>query len=122
MLNMTKLEALGIQTEEGLAYCADDPEFYEEMLMDFVSEAESRADDLQRFFACGDWANYRIAVHSLKNTAKMVGALALSAQALAMEQAAKELHADEIIACHDSLMADVHTLTGGILEAGRETP
>ena len=31
MLNIAALTDAGIDTEEGMAYCADDPEFYEEM-------------------------------------------------------------------------------------------
>ena len=48
MLDMTKLAALGLDTGEGLAYCADDPEFYEEMLSDYVTEGEKRMDAMRR--------------------------------------------------------------------------
>ena len=34
MLDIDALTAAGIDTEEGLAYCADDPDIYEEMLME----------------------------------------------------------------------------------------
>ena len=39
MLNLQGLRALGLDVEEGMAYCADDEDFYEEMLDEYVREA-----------------------------------------------------------------------------------
>ncbi|MBR0171543.1 MAG: Hpt domain-containing protein [Lachnospiraceae bacterium] len=43
------------------------------------------ADDLERFYAEGDIENYTIRVHALKSSSRMIGAVALSAQAQALE-------------------------------------
>ena len=70
MLDTEKLTSLGIDAEEGLAYCADDPEFFKEMLAEYVAERELNTAELGRFFAAADWTNYRIRIHSVKNTSR----------------------------------------------------
>ena len=91
MLKETVLREHGIDMSEGLAYCADDPEFYEEMLREYVIEGQDKTGELREFFASEDWSNYAIRAHSVKNTSKMIGAEELSEQARALELAAKEL-------------------------------
>ena len=49
------LHRIGIDTEEGIAYCADDAEFYEDMLREYLQESDDRAADLQRFYAPQRW-------------------------------------------------------------------
>ena len=39
MLDTEALHRIGIDTEEGIAYCADDPEFYEDMLREYLQRA-----------------------------------------------------------------------------------
>ena len=56
MLDTEALHRIGIDTEEGIAYCADDPEFYEDMLREYLQESDGRAADLRRFYALQDWA------------------------------------------------------------------
>ena len=43
MLDTEALHRIGIDTEEGIAYCADDPEFYEDMLREYLQESDGRA-------------------------------------------------------------------------------
>ena len=110
MLDMTKLAALGLDTEEGLAYCADDPEFYEEMLSDYVTEGEKRMDAMRRAFSARDWADYRIQVHSVKSTSRMIGAAELSEKALALENAAKASDESAIESSHDAFLDEYGAL------------
>jgi len=111
MLDMNALEALGIDAAEGLAYCADDPEFYEEMLAEYVNESEGNLAGLQQYYDRQDWGNYRIIVHSLKNTSRMIGAADVSDRALLLETAAKEQDTAAILASHSSFLADYRDLT-----------
>ena len=51
----------------------------------FYEDIGPGADDLERFYASGDFENYTIRVHALKSSSRMIGAVALSAQAQALE-------------------------------------
>ena len=117
MLNIDILTAAGIDAEEGMAYCADDPEFYEEMLLEFVSEAQSRPEAMDRLLSSADWLNYGIHAHTLKSTARMIGALAFSERARAMEQAAKAGDGDALRADHAAFAADYAALVDAIRRA-----
>ena len=114
MLEPTGLEALGLNVEEGLANCTGDPEFYEEMLAEYVRGSEAGLEQLQRDFDCQDWADYRIRVHSLKNTSRIIGATALSGQAYRLETAAKETDTAVLLAEHAPFLADCRALISGI--------
>ena len=114
MLDTEKLTSLGIDAEEGLAYCADDPEFFKEMLAEYVAERELNTAELGRFFAAADWTNYRIRIHSVKNTSRMIGALDLSERAHALELWAKENDSAAIQASHAPFMAAYDALVKGL--------
>jgi len=111
MLDMDALEVLGIDGAEGLAYCADDPDFFEEMLAEYVKESEGNLAGLQQFYDRQDWGNYRILIHSVKNTSRMIGAAAVSDQAFLLETAAKEQETVAIHAAHGSFLAHYRDLT-----------
>ncbi len=117
MLNLAALTAAGIDTEEGMAYCADDPEFYEEMLKEFVSEAISRPEEMGKLLSVADWVNYGIHAHTLKSTSRMIGALAFSERARAMEMAAKAGNGDVILSNHASFAAEYAALVDAIRKA-----
>ena len=83
-------------------FCANNPEFYREMLRSFV--AENRMGQIQSCFAQEDWKNYAIQVHSLKGTAKIIGAKELSELALNLEMAAEREDVNEIRRQHGACM------------------
>ena len=120
MLDMDTLAAAGIDTEEGLAYCADDPEFYEEMLMEFVSEAASRPEEMERLLSNADWVNYGIHAHTLKSTSRMIGALSFSERAREMEMAAKAGDKNMIFSNHASFAAAYAALVEAIRNADEQ--
>ncbi|MBQ6206558.1 MAG: response regulator, partial [Oscillospiraceae bacterium] len=76
-----------LDTHSALLFCANNPDFYKEMLKSFVSE--NRMGQIQQYFSQGDWKNYAVQVHALKSTAKIIGAKELSERALELEMAAK---------------------------------
>ena len=120
MLNIAALTDAGIDTEEGMAYCADDPEFYEEMLMEFVSEAMSHPEEMDRLLSDADWVNYGIHAHTLKSTSRMIGAIAFSERARAMEMAAKAGDGDMIFSNHASFAAEYAALVDTIRKAAEQ--
>ncbi len=106
MLDRKALEALGVDTSAGLACCADDPEFYEEMLAEYLKESETNKADLQRFFEARDLENYRIKAHSIKSTSRMIGASALAEAAYSLELAGKEGDAAKIAEAHEPFLSE----------------
>ena len=75
-------------TRTGLGYCAENEEFYKEMLLTFLKK--EKLEDIQAFYEIKDWNNYRILVHALKSTSLSIGAVTLSEEAKQLELAAKE--------------------------------
>lgn len=98
------LEQAGIDTANGLQYCLNNAAFYEELLQKFASDADGKQEDIGRFFEHDDWENYRIAVHALKSTARMIGAGDLSDRAKKLEDAAKDRKAAYIRTHHEKLL------------------
>ncbi len=100
------LAAGGIDIETGLNYCSGSEDFYVFLLESYLEEYPEKMGDIKRFYADQDWENYRIVVHSVKSTSKMIGAMDLSEQSLALEMASKDADADFIFAHHDALVED----------------
>ena len=86
---MTELREAGINTTSGLQYSREDAEFYRQVVEKFAGDYEKNKEKLAEFYEHRDAENYRISVHSLKSTSKMIGADALSGQAKEAEDAAK---------------------------------
>ncbi len=116
-MDLQLLQALGLDTEEGLAFCAGDGEFYEEMLGEYVTESLSRAAELEAFFTVRDWGAYRTAVHSLKSTSRMIGAQALSQRAKELESAAADKNEAVLLAGHGGFLRELRALSGKLAEA-----
>jgi len=115
-MDLKYLSDLGINTDEGLAFCADDPEFYEEMLGEYVAEGQERIPKLRLLYSEQDWANYQIQAHSAKNTSRMIGASHLSEKAFALEIAAKNRDTAAIRSAHEFFLDEYGTLVGKLSE------
>ena len=114
LANAAAMEDLGINADEGLAYCADDLEFYGEMLGEYAREWQESSAELARAFEARDWEAYRIRAHSVKSTSRMIGARGLSDSARELEFAAKEGDVQRIDGMHARFMADYAALADGI--------
>ena len=110
-----------IDIDAGLKYCLGDEEFYQTLLLQFANEADEKMPDLLRFYNEKDWNNYEIIVHALKSTAKMIGAMPLSDEALGLEKAAKEKREDYITENHTRVMSEYELLKENILFALEST-
>ena len=117
MVNLQMLKVTGIDTDEGLACCADDAEFYEEMLKEYVSESQTGLDELDRFYTMQDWEHYGIRAHTAKSTSRMIGAVSFSDIAREMEFAANEGKSEEIVARHALFITDYQQLVDDIRKA-----
>ncbi len=70
----------------------------------FLSEADAKITALNDYLAAEDFKNYQVAIHGLKGTSKMIGALLLSQEALSLETACKEERYDFVRGNHDKVM------------------
>lgn len=85
----------GIDTKLGLMYTGGLEDLYRRVLGMFAQLQPEKAAKIAAFYAAEDWENYTIEVHALKSTALSIGGRALSAQAKALELAAKAVRAPE---------------------------
>ena len=83
-----------LDLETGLSYCANDIEFYKEMIEAYLDNAKQ--DQLEAAYKAEDWENYTILIHGVKSTSLTIGAVQLSEAAKALEHAAKEGNAGYI--------------------------
>lgn len=111
---MEELEKAGMNPLMGMKYCMKDPEFYKEMLWEFVSGSDDRIEKLEKSFSSGDISKYRIAAHSLKSSSKSIGADTLSELAAALEKAAKENDTVQIMSEHSRLIETLKNCVGAI--------
>ena len=101
-----------LNTEEGMKYSMDNPEMYLELLGDYVTS--ERHDMIADTYGKKDWTDYRISVHSLKSTSKMLGADDVSEEARLLEEAAGRGNIQYITENHDIMMKDYEELLGKI--------
>ena len=102
---MAALESAGIHTDSGLNYCRGDQAFYVQLLEKFAEDAPQKAETLEQLYLEKDHGNYRIQAHSLKSSARMIGADALSQTAKGMEDAARESDAAYLESHHRELLS-----------------
>ena len=117
---LEKIAALGIDTKTGLYYCQKDEDFYKQLLMEYAKSGPKKQEDAGRFLEEKDYQNYKIIVHALKSTSKMIGAAKLSELAKALEDAAKLEDGEFIRAHHANTMAEHKRLIEGIAKAYEE--
>lgn len=98
------LEALGVKTASGLAYCGGDAEFYKELLVEYAGDPDAKLEELTKYHDSKNWKDYSIKVHAIKSTSKMIGAMDLSSVALFLEEASKECDEEKVESRHKVLM------------------
>ena len=103
---ISTLEENGIATKEGLKFCANDPEFYKEILSEYAKLSEDRIRELDEAFTANDMELYTIKVHALKSVAKTVGDKTVFEKAYYLEMAGKSKDTATIKAKHPELIAE----------------
>lgn len=91
-----------INEEIGLSYCGNMRELYVEILNVYLDE--SKIDALNEFYANRNWEDYRIKAHALKSTSLTIGAVELSDEAKALEQAIVNGNIDYVVDNHKEVM------------------
>ncbi len=93
-----------INKDLGMEYCADDPEFYQEMVEAYLEEADEKLSSLMSYYEAKDWKNYAVMAHAIKSTSLTIGAESLSALAKEHEFAGKEGRVDDINASYNEFL------------------
>ncbi len=91
-----------IDPDTGLKYCMGNSRFYGKMLDKFASSPQF--DQIEELYRTKNWEDYKTAVHALKSTSLTIGAVGLSENAKAMENAVKNEDIDYAGKNHDDLM------------------
>ncbi len=78
-------EVSGVDLKEGLEHCVRE-EILIEAIQDFQANAVSKAEKIEDLLAAQDYNNYTIEVHSLKSSARLIGATKLSEGAAYLEE------------------------------------
>ncbi|MCR5733251.1 MAG: response regulator [Lachnospiraceae bacterium] len=97
-----------IDRKAGLELCEGDEELYGMILATFSEESPERAEAIEKNYKERNWKEYGVYVHSLKSSAKMIGAIELSDIAKRMETAALDGRTDEIEKDHNIMMDMYH--------------
>ncbi len=101
-----------LNVEAGLSFCMGDEEFYMSQMEAFADSG--KGEELTGFLEKEDFENYLISVHSLKSTAKTIGADALAEEAFALESALKEGKNEIVIDGHGPLKAHFEDMAADI--------
>lgn len=88
--------------ELGLEYCGGDEEFYAEMLEEYASNG--RFEKLQELYDIMDVENYKIEVHALKSTSRMIGLTDLGDLCEELQKASEVNDTEFILANHGDMM------------------
>ena len=89
-------DVLYINKENGMIFCMNSEELYQQMLSSFHKQATDYLPKFETYFNAGDWKNYAIIAHGLKGNALNIGAENFSKLCLQHELAAKEQRSDFI--------------------------
>ncbi|MCR5486391.1 MAG: response regulator [Lachnospiraceae bacterium] len=99
----------GIDVLAGIRNCGSE-EAYHPVLEIFYKSIDSLREELEDYFASGQWGDYTIKVHALKSSARIIGAMELGESAMQLEAAGKGGDIDFIRANHGKLMAGCREL------------
>ena len=114
-VSVDKARSLGLNVEAAIEYSCGEEDLYIELLTDYARNAEDKCDTLASYIENNSLANYRILIHSLKSSSKMVGADNLSSLAKDLEDASAREDAEYVKAHHDIFAKQFKELAGKIL-------
>ena len=100
-----ELAELGFDYSRGMHYSQGDEGFYRTLLGQFADEAGAKQERAAAMLSQKDAVEYAVVVHSIKSTAKMLGADALSEEAKELEYEAKAGQMDLVAGAHPDFFA-----------------
>ncbi len=105
-----------IDTNAGLNYCGDAEDYIMALEM-YLSSAEQKAEEIEKYWTAGDIKNTTVKVHALKSASRAIGALELGEFAARLEQAGNNGDTDtldkelvELISGYRQLAKDLEPL------------
>ncbi len=81
-------------------------ESFKSVLKIFYDSIDLRSGEIEEYYNNEDWENYTVKVHALKSSARLIGAIPLSEDALELEKAGKEGNIGIIREKTDKLLSD----------------
>ena len=99
-----------VNREVGIEYCGGMEELYDEIIGDFKQDAMERIKMLTEYKNASDWKNYAVEAHSVKTTAKTIGAENFSEHSRLHEFAGKEENVAYINEDFDNYIATLKEL------------
>ena len=118
---LTTLSSAGFDTSAGMRFCNRDRDVYLSVLGEFASEQVRKGKRLEEYFADRNWDEYSILIHSVKSSAKTIGANELSMLAGELEKASKEGNAEFVEKEHARAMK-LYAQTGDTIKANVDVP
>ena len=85
--NLDTKNIKGIDIKKALENCGE-RELLDKMFCQFHDSINQKSSELENYLKENDFENYRIKIHALKSTARLIGALSLSEKAELLEHAA----------------------------------
>jgi signal transduction histidine kinase/CheY-like chemotaxis protein/HPt (histidine-containing phosphotransfer) domain-containing protein len=101
---MSSFVKLGLNTEEGMAYCGGEEDFYIEIIGDYSKACEANIAKLENFKSQGDFENYKVLIHSVKSASKTIGSKELFNEAFELEKASGRGDKEFVEKKHDAFM------------------
>ncbi|MCR5673357.1 MAG: response regulator [Lachnospiraceae bacterium] len=98
------LSSAGFDTDTGIKYCNGYKDVYMSILAEFANEQKRKSVKLVKHFEDKDWNEYSILIHSVKSSAKTIGATKLSDMAARLEAASKGGDIAAVEKEHDTAM------------------
>jgi len=105
----------GVDSKKGLALYADDTDIYIPLLHSFIANTPKTLEKLKNVTA-ENLPSYVISVHGLKGTCAGIGAEAVRAQALELENLSRAGDLQAVLAKNDKLLADVEVVVANVKE------
>ena len=93
------------------AVCLGGADLIKSVAVEFNSQSDRIAKELEDYLAAGDMNNYRTSVHALKSTSRMLGEITLSGLCKTAEFAARAGESDKVQALQPMIMAELAAAT-----------
>jgi signal transduction histidine kinase/DNA-binding NarL/FixJ family response regulator len=110
----TRLTDIGLDTEMALSFCVDDWDFYREVLQEYVAAKDEKLGEMDHFLAEENWYEFKVSVHALKSTSRMIGAATLAERAQELENFARDQEAASVKEFYPSFRKNFISLTDQI--------
>ncbi|MBQ7507067.1 MAG: Hpt domain-containing protein [Lachnospiraceae bacterium] len=112
----------GIDAETGLVNCGD-WDSYASVLKIFLNTAEEKIAEVSALVANKNWEEYKIRMHGMKSSARVIGAEELFERARLLEVAGKEADVAYVDECLDGFLEEYRRLAGKLapLEENQNT-